>query len=113
MARPLYGNGLAGGAATQSLSAGRSSGAFGQGGQRQIHARLSLKGRLTDHYCAFLEEKARRLSLDISLVRVESGVQVNFSGPEALIGAFEMSAIIGTQDCTVDTWSVSIRSLAD
>lgn len=81
------------------------SGEFGRGGDRRVHARLLLEGSIGDDYIAFLQDKARRLSLSLELTRRNSSVIATLNGPDALIGAFEMSAIIGTQDCQITDWS--------
>jgi len=85
-----------------------STGEFGRGGHRRVHACLNLEGTFTERYCAFLEDKARRLGLPLTLSHDKSSVVAKLSGPEALIGAFEMSAIIGTEDSTVDIWSLRL-----
>lgn len=79
-------------------------GDFGCGGDRRIHARLVLDGIFADGYDDFLRDKARRLSLSLTLTRRDQSVIAELSGPEALIGAFEMSAIIGPQDCQISAW---------
>ncbi len=83
----------------------QSSGSFGCGGGRRIHARLRLEGVFGDGYADFLHGKAQQLSLTLNLAWDDLALVAEITGPEALIGAFEMSAVIGLQDCQIDTWT--------
>ncbi len=86
------------------------SGEFGRGGHRHVHARMVFEGVLTKAFETFLRDKALRLSLPLRYHARQGGsVTVETSGAEALVGALEMSAIIGPGDCVVDAWRVDMR----
>ncbi len=86
------------------------SGEFGRGGHRHVHARMVFEGEFTQAFETFLRDKALRLSLPFRYhARKKGSVTVETSGAEALVGALEMSAIVGPGDCMVDAWQVEMR----
>lgn len=88
----------------------QTSGEFGRGGDRHVHAQITFEGIMSDAFVAFLREKARRLSLRFSLCRRPECIVVDVQGCEALVGAFEMSAILGTDDCLVENWTIRFEN---
>lgn len=81
------------------------SGPFGRGGGRVLRMRLVFRGKLGPPFEAFVQARARRLSLPVEMTCSETEAQVLTQGPEAMIGALEMAACVAPANCVVETWA--------
>ena len=76
------------------------------GGARR---RLAVTGaRLDRGFVAFVEARARLLSLDLAVERADAGrVTMAVAGPAHLIDMLEMAALLGPLDARVDAIAMS------
>ena len=82
---------------------------FGQGGHRRVTATMLFRGTFGPDYVPFVRAKAVAYGVEAVVTAGVGVVTVVATGPEALVGALEMAACIGTEDARVEGWEVSAQ----
>lgn len=79
---------------------------LGYGDAEWVEQQIVLNGHFTASILDYLNQRAARLSLCISLNLSPRQISLVASGPKALVGALEMAACIAPDDCFVEDWYV-------
>lgn len=92
-------------------SGGESSGFFGRGGDRRVRAKMVFSGHFTPNFQPYLVKKSDQLKLDTSVSVTPTIATVTSTGPEALVGALEMAACIGTEADAIESWTIEVTEI--
>ena len=79
---------------------------FGHGGHRRVTATMVFCGTFGPNYVPFVQAKALAYGVEVVVTADVGTVTVVATGPEALVGALEMAACIGTDDARVVGWEI-------